>query len=72
MCPNTVSHHLSIHSRHWTGANYNDNPAPITEEVDISYDYVQFNGSFYKENIYRQDASPEVDAAWEALGTNCK
>jgi hypothetical protein len=45
--------------------------APITEEVDISYDRWQFNGSFYKENIYRQDAAPEVDAAWEALGTNC-
>jgi hypothetical protein len=32
---------------------------------------MKFNGSFYKEDIYRQDPSPEVDAAWEALGTNC-
>jgi len=25
-----------------------------------------------KETIYRGHASPEVDAAWEALGTDCK
>jgi hypothetical protein len=24
------------------------------------------------ENIYRQVGSPEVDAAWEALGVDCK
>lgn len=24
------------------------------------------------ENIYRQQGSPEVDAAWEALGVDCK
>ena len=42
------------------------------EDVEISYDIVQFNGSFYKEDIYRQDAGPEVDAAWEALGVNCR
>jgi hypothetical protein len=31
-----------------------------------------FNGSFMKENIYRQAGSPEVDAAWQALGIDCK
>jgi hypothetical protein len=45
--------------------------ALILEDVDVSYSTVQFNGSFKKEIIYRQDASPEVDAAWEALGVNC-
>jgi hypothetical protein len=40
--------------------------------VDISYSVVQYDGSFFKENIYRQDAGPEVDAAWDALGINCR
>lgn len=31
-----------------------------------------FNGSFLHQNIYRQLASPETDAAWESLGVNCK
>lgn len=35
------------------------------------YSTVQFNGSLLKENIYRQGASPEVDAAWAALGVDC-
>jgi hypothetical protein len=33
---------------------------------------VRFNGTFLHENIYRQDAGPAVDAAWDALGINCK
>lgn len=40
-------------------------------EVGITYDLREFNGSLLKENIYRQDASPEVVAAWDALGVNC-
>lgn len=40
-------------------------------DVGISYHVQEFNGSLLKENIYRQDASPEVDAAWDALGVNC-
>lgn len=31
----------------------------------------RFNGSLMHENIYRQTGLPEVDAAWEALGTEC-
>jgi hypothetical protein len=46
--------------------------APMLEDIDISYDVVQFNGTFVHENIYRQDAGPEVDAAWEALGVGCE
>ena len=40
-------------------------------DVDIEYEIVQFNGSLLMENVYRQDAGPEVDAAWEALGVDC-
>lgn len=47
------------------------NTAPVTKTVDITYDTLRFNGSLLKENIYRQDGSPEVDAAWAALGVNC-
>lgn len=45
--------------------------APVLNEVGIKYDFVQYNGSFLEETIYRQRASPEVDDAWEALGVNC-
>ncbi|KAL4995343.1 hypothetical protein BDV10DRAFT_203131 [Aspergillus recurvatus] len=44
--------------------------APVIANVDIKYHRQRFNGSLLKENIYRQDAGPEVDAAWEALGAN--
>jgi hypothetical protein len=42
------------------------------EDVDISYQLVQFNGSLLKENVFRQSAGPEVDAAWESLGVDCE
>jgi hypothetical protein len=38
----------------------------------MSYEIVTFNGSLFKENVYRQSAGPEVDAAWEALGIDCE
>jgi Mycotoxin biosynthesis protein UstYa len=47
------------------------NLAPIIEDVEITYKPHIFNGSFYKPNIYRGDPSPEVDAAWDALGAEC-
>lgn len=47
-------------------------PSPIPRDLEITYHEQQFNGSFLKETIYRQDASPEVDAAWEELGADCK
>lgn len=46
--------------------------APILKEVDTSLHPVLFNGSFMKENEFRKDAGPEVDAAWESIGVNCK
>lgn len=42
------------------------------KKVGITYNLHEFNGSLLKENIFRQDASPDVDAAWEALGVNCE
>ncbi|KAL4923547.1 oxidase ustYa family protein [Aspergillus undulatus] len=44
--------------------------SPVLSDVPIKYHQQRFNGSLFKENIYRQDAGPEVDAAWEALGAN--
>lgn len=49
-----------------------DITAPIMKEVDMSYHMKNFNGSFLKVNAFRQDAGPEVDAAWDSLGVNCK
>ena len=45
--------------------------SPVMREVPIQYSEQRFNGSLLKENIFRQEASPEVDAAWESLGVNC-
>ena len=42
----------------------------VLHKVPIHYSQQQFNGSLFKANAYRQDAGPEVDAAWEALGIN--
>ena len=46
--------------------------APILKDVDISYTVIRFNGSLLKENVFRQGAGPEVDAAWASLGVDCK
>lgn len=46
-------------------------PAPVLENLGIDLSIVRFNGSFSQKNIYKQDAGPEVDAAWEALGVDC-
>ncbi|RFU32373.1 hypothetical protein B7463_g3987, partial [Scytalidium lignicola] len=62
------NHHLdktcALHtSQSWT---------PVLGSVDITYTSTKFNGSFFKETIYRKEASPEVDAAWLALGVDYK
>jgi hypothetical protein len=46
--------------------------APILEDIKIKYKLTQYDGAFKNENIYRQNASEEVDQAWEDLGINCK
>lgn len=47
-------------------------PSPVERDVPIEYHTQQFNGSLMMENVYRRPGSPEVDAAWEALGVNCE
>lgn len=47
-------------------------PSPVERDVPIEYHTQQFNGSLMMENVYRLPGSPEVDAAWEALGVNCE
>ncbi|TDZ13809.1 Oxidase ustYa [Colletotrichum orbiculare MAFF 240422] len=44
--------------------------SPVLKDVDVKYDWKHFNGSFLQEDVYRQAGSPEVDAAWEALGVD--
>ncbi|MCJ1380834.1 hypothetical protein MMC17_003943 [Xylographa soralifera] len=44
--------------------------SPVVKDLDITYEIVAFNGSLLKENIFRQDASFEVDAAWKSLGVD--
>lgn len=46
--------------------------APILKEVDKTLHTAHFNGSLLKENIFRQDAGPAVDAAWASLGVHCE
>lgn len=41
------------------------------DDVDVGFHTIQFDGRFVQENVYRQGAGPEVDAAWEALGIGC-
>jgi hypothetical protein len=45
--------------------------APIVNDMDVKYNIVSSTGSLLRESIFRQDASPEVDAAWDSLGVNC-
>ncbi|KAK6383299.1 hypothetical protein LTR65_010284 [Meristemomyces frigidus] len=44
--------------------------APLTNDIDLTHHTVRFNGSLLKENVYRQKAGPDVDAAWDKLGIN--
>lgn len=44
--------------------------SPLLHDLDISLSNRHFNGSLMHENVYRQPGSPEVDAAWEALGVD--
>ncbi|KAH6633277.1 hypothetical protein C7974DRAFT_375382 [Boeremia exigua] len=44
--------------------------SPIMKDADMTFSRVLFNGSFLKLNAFRQDAGPEVDAAWTSLGAD--
>ncbi|KAK4955625.1 hypothetical protein LTR10_006564 [Elasticomyces elasticus] len=72
---------LVINAVLWSQANKLDTDAfcnvhtsqsrpPLLDKKRMTYSTVEFNGTFAKQNIYRQPPSPEVDAAWEALGTD--
>ncbi|KAL5358083.1 hypothetical protein BJX96DRAFT_182665 [Aspergillus floccosus] len=62
---------------HWQDVDVNkqciehvSQKAPLMRDMDVTYHVEQFNGEFLTENIYRQNASQEVDDAWEALGVD--
>jgi len=38
------------------------------DNIDIKWSVQSVNGSFSKQTIYRQPASPEVDKAWSDIG----
>ncbi|CAG7922007.1 unnamed protein product [Penicillium olsonii] len=42
----------------------------FSREIGTKYNVKAFNGSLLKENTFRLNAGPEVDAAWESLGIN--
>jgi hypothetical protein len=46
--------------------------APLVRHVRPAWHSTRFNGSFLHENVYRQAAGDEVDAAWAALGVDCE
>lgn len=48
----------------------NIDAAPLLDDVAITYKTVEFDGKFMNENVFRRNASPEVDAAWESLGVD--
>ena len=72
ICPNHIQHYCEF----LRITNLNLNPisfiAPILKEVDTTLYTAHFNGSFLKKNVFRQDAGPEVDAAWASLGVHCE
>ncbi|KAL9945488.1 hypothetical protein D7B24_003272 [Verticillium nonalfalfae] len=59
--PSRLDASCAAHTTQWS---------PVLRDIDVTYSTKHFNGSFLKENIYRQKGSPEVDAAWEALGVD--
>ncbi|KAM0330146.1 hypothetical protein ACHAQA_004319 [Verticillium albo-atrum] len=59
--PSRLDASCAAHTAQWS---------PVLRDVDVTYSTTHFNGSFLEENIYRQAGSPEVDAAWEALGVD--
>jgi len=74
ICPRHVQRYCTYFFRNKYKQNWVANyfVAPVLKEVDTSLHTVTFNGSLLKTNAYRQDAGPEVDAAWDALGVGCE
>ncbi|KAF2431302.1 hypothetical protein EJ08DRAFT_713446 [Tothia fuscella] len=76
-----LSYLLTAGGGAWLGSNWLFSPAsicaeltarysPVIGDLGLSYKTVQYNGSFFKLNAFRQDAGPEVDAAWSSLGVD--
>lgn len=64
---------LAIIFTQWPHIQYYHAPAsPLFKAGEITYHTQRFNGSFFKKTVFRNDAGPEVDAAWESLGVDCK
>lgn len=53
-------------------SRYTTKHSPLVDHMKIKYSDQTFNGSFMTEDIYRQPGSPEVDAAWAALGVDAR
>ncbi|KAL4948031.1 hypothetical protein BDW69DRAFT_203833 [Aspergillus filifer] len=51
-------------------SRHTSHDSTVFSNVPIKYHTQRFNGSLFKENIYRQEAGPDVDAAWKALGAD--
>jgi len=64
-----IGSHRPLHPAQFC-MRYMSHHSPLTNDFDITYHNVRFNGSFMHENIFRQAASPEVDAAWKSLGVD--
>ncbi|CAI6092891.1 unnamed protein product [Clonostachys chloroleuca] len=60
------------HKLDQTCASHTTSWSPLLRDTSITYRTHTFDGSFMDENIYRQQGSPEVDAAWEALGVDSR
>jgi hypothetical protein len=60
------------HSGHYRKLIQIQSDSPVTLEQSITYETISFNGSFLNQSSYRQNAGPDTDAAWTALGTDCK
>ncbi|KAH7153330.1 hypothetical protein EDB81DRAFT_648860 [Dactylonectria macrodidyma] len=56
-----LDQNCALHTTQWS---------PLLDDVEIKYEWKTFDGNFMEENIYRQNASKKVDAAWEALGVD--
>ncbi|UQC81636.1 tat pathway signal sequence [Colletotrichum lupini] len=73
---NLFSMHLGAHMRSTTAdldgacAAHTTQWSPVLKDVDVEYNWKHFNGSFLQEDIFRKEASPEVDAAWESMGVD--
>ena len=52
-------------SRRWARHQLLAHSAPVLQEMDPQWEYVQFNGTLGHQTKWTGDPSPEVDAVWE-------